>query len=158
MDKHSLLDEIAVVDNGSTDRTREIARKLGADVYSANDILPETGSYPGKGENLWKSLYLLKGDILVWIDSNIRNIHPKFVYGLIGPLLLNPEIGYDEVFEPILVIGKSELAVAFGALDAQLVHLVFLILSPRVSAEVHLKNSASLAVLFKTATFQGGAF
>ena len=93
MDKHSLLDEIAVVDSGSTDRTREIARKLGADVYSENDILPETGSYPGKGENLWKSLYLLKGDILVSIDSDIRNMHPKFVYGLIGPLLLNPEIG-----------------------------------------------------------------
>lgn len=98
MDKHPLLDEIAIVDSGSTDRTREVARELGADVYLANEVLPETGTYQGKGENLWKSLYVLKGDIIVWIDSDIRNIHPKFVYGLIGPLLVNPDIEYVKGF------------------------------------------------------------
>jgi mannitol/fructose-specific phosphotransferase system IIA component (Ntr-type) len=56
------------------------------------------GRLRGKGENLWKSLYLVDGDIIVWVDSDIKNIHPKFVYGLVGPLLEEPEIGYVKAF------------------------------------------------------------
>ena len=40
MTRYSLLDEIVVVDSGSTDKTREIARAYGADVYKATDIFP----------------------------------------------------------------------------------------------------------------------
>jgi glucosyl-3-phosphoglycerate synthase len=98
MDRHRLLDEILVVDSGSTDRTRKIAARQGAAVHLADDHLPEMGRLRGKGENLWKSLYLAKGNILVWIDADIRNIHPKFVYGLVGPLLMYPEIGYVKAF------------------------------------------------------------
>jgi glucosyl-3-phosphoglycerate synthase len=82
-----LLDEIVLIDSGSTDRTVEIAQEQGIPVFAHSDILPELGSYVGKGEALWKSLYILKGDIIVWVDTDIQNIHPKFVYGLIGPLL-----------------------------------------------------------------------
>ena len=46
----------------------------------------------GKGEALWKSLLVTSGDIIVWVDTDIVNIHPRFVYGIIGPLLLNPQI------------------------------------------------------------------
>jgi glucosyl-3-phosphoglycerate synthase len=98
MDRHPLLDEILVVDSGSSDRTRKIAARHGAEVHLADDELPEMGRLRGKGENLWKSLYLATGNILVWIDSDIRNIHPKFVYGLVGPLLTYPEIGYVKAF------------------------------------------------------------
>lgn len=98
MDLYPLVDELAVVDSGSTDETRDIAKEYGADVYEASDYLPEVGVCYGKGENLWKSLYLLKGDILLWLDADIKNISPKFVYGLLGPILANPEIGYVKGF------------------------------------------------------------
>lgn len=98
MDRYPLLDEIAVIDSGSTDRTREIASAFGADVYQAEEHLTECGDHRGKGENLWKALYLLKGDIIVYVDSDINNIHPRFVYGLIGPLIRDPEIQYVKAF------------------------------------------------------------
>ena len=97
-DRYPLIDEIAVIDSGSTDRTREIAASFGADVYLASDYLPQYGQQRGKGENLWKALYLLKGDIIVYIDSDINNIHPRFVYGLVGPLIQNPDIHYVKAF------------------------------------------------------------
>ena len=97
-DRYRLVDEIAVIDSGSTDRTCEIAASFGADVYVAADHLKEEGDHRGKGENLWKALYLLKGDIIVYVDSDIRNIHPRFVYGLVGPLIQNPEVHYVKAF------------------------------------------------------------
>lgn len=96
--KHTLLDEIAVIDSGSTDKTREIAAAFGAHVYLAKEILPEYGEKKGKGENLWKAIYQLVGDIIVYIDADIKNIHPRFAYGLIGPLISHPEIEYVKAF------------------------------------------------------------
>ena len=52
----------------------------------------------GKGENLWKAIYLLEGDIIIYLDADISNIHPKFVYGIIGPLLYNEDIKYVKAF------------------------------------------------------------
>jgi len=98
MERFPLVDEIAVIDSGSTDETRTIAGRFGARVFSSRDILKAYGSYRGKGENLWKSLFVLKGDIIVWIDADISNIGPKFVYGLVGPLLERGEIGYVKAF------------------------------------------------------------
>jgi glucosyl-3-phosphoglycerate synthase len=97
-DRYPLLDEIAVIDSGSNDRTLEIAASFGADVYNAAECLPECGNYRGKGENLWKALYLLKGDIIVYVDTDIKNIHPRFVYGLVGPLIKSPDIHYVKAF------------------------------------------------------------
>jgi nucleotide-binding universal stress UspA family protein len=92
MDEVPLLDEILLVDSNSSDRTREIARDLGIPVYIHQEMLPQYGPRRGKGEALWKSLLVTKGDIILWIDTDIVNIHPHFVYGLIGPLLKRPEI------------------------------------------------------------------
>jgi len=97
-DHYPLLDEIAVIDSGSTDRTCEIAASFGADVYVASEHLPEYGQRRGKGENLWKALYLLKGDIIVYVDADIKNIHPRFVYGLVGPLIQDPQVHYVKAF------------------------------------------------------------
>ncbi len=109
MEKHPLLDEIVLIDSGSTDRTVEIARSYGIPVYLHQEILPQYGSIAGKGEALWKSLYVLKGDIVAWIDTDIRNIHPRFVYGLLGPLLQHPRVKYVKGFyrRPIRVGHKT---------------------------------------------------
>ena len=98
MDRFPLIDEIVVIDSGSTDRTSEIATKYGAKVFASSEILKNYGTYRGKGENLWKSLYVLDGDIIVWIDADIANIDPKFLYGLVGPLLQDDGIGYVKAF------------------------------------------------------------
>ena len=114
MDRFPLLDEIAVIDSGSKDRTREAAAENGARVFSSADILRKYGTYRGKGENLWKSLYVLAGDIIVWIDADISNIAPKFVYGLVGPLLRDPRIGYVKAFYERPFRAAGELIPAGG--------------------------------------------
>ena len=98
MTRYPLLDEITVIDSGSTDKTREVAEAYGANVYLASEILPEIGEKKGKGENLWKAIYQLKGDIIVYIDADIKNIHPRFVYGLVAPLIYRQQIKYVKAF------------------------------------------------------------
>jgi len=93
-----LLDEIVLIDSNSVDRTRRIARRLGIPVYIHQGILPQYGISHGKGEALWKSLYILQGDIIAWIDTDIINIHPRFVYGILGPLLREDRIQYVKGF------------------------------------------------------------
>lgn len=98
MDRYPLIDEFAVIDSGSEDRTLEVAAEFGADTYLASDILPHLEPKRGKGENLWKAIYQLKGDIIVYVDADITNIHPRFIYGLIGPMIYRPEVGYVKAF------------------------------------------------------------
>ena len=98
MERYPLVDEFAVIDSGSTDQTREIAASFGADVYLSSDILPETGFKRGKGENLWKAIHQLEGDIICYVDADISNIHPRFVYGLVAPLIWQDETHYVKAF------------------------------------------------------------
>jgi len=92
MHKVPLLDEIVLIDSDSADRTREIAHKEGIPVHVHQHLLPNWGARRGKGEALWKSLLVTKGDLIIWIDTDIVNIHPRFVYGILGPLLINPQV------------------------------------------------------------------
>jgi glucosyl-3-phosphoglycerate synthase len=98
MERYPLVDEFAVIDSGSTDKTREIAASFGADVYLSADILPETGFKRGKGENLWKAIHQLEGDVICYVDADISNIHPRFVYGLVAPLIQQDDIHYVKAF------------------------------------------------------------
>lgn len=99
VDEHPLVDELCIVDSRSTDGTVEIAEAEGARVIFDDEIHPEVEPQAGgKGEALWKSLFALEGDIIVWVDSDIENIHPRFVYGLLGPLLADPAVGYVKAF------------------------------------------------------------
>jgi glycosyltransferase involved in cell wall biosynthesis len=94
MEETPLLDEIVVFDGGSSDRTVEVVRQYGVPACQHAEVLPGEGTRQGKGEALWKSLHVLRGDLIVWVDADIRNIDPRFVYGLLGPLLHEPRIGY----------------------------------------------------------------
>jgi len=98
MNHYPLLDEIAVIDSGSEDDTLKIASSFGADTYLSSEILPDLEERKGKGENLWKAIYQLKGDIIVYVDADIKNIHPRFVYGLLGPLIYRDEVQYVKAF------------------------------------------------------------
>jgi glucosyl-3-phosphoglycerate synthase len=105
-----LLDEIVLVDSNSVDQTREIAASLDIPVVIHQEVLPQYGARTGKGEALWKSLYVTSGDIILWIDTDIVNIHPRFVYGLLGPLLVNPGLQFVKGFyrRPIRVGDKVQ--------------------------------------------------
>ncbi len=89
-----LLDEVLVIDSASTDATREIAADAGARVVQHPDVLSRYGSFHGKGEALWKSLYETSGDIVVWADTDVRNWHSRMVYGTLGPLLVESRLQY----------------------------------------------------------------
>jgi glucosyl-3-phosphoglycerate synthase len=137
MDRYPLLDEIAVIDSGSTDRTLKVAASFGADTYLAADILPEMGNKPGKGENLWKAIYQLKGDIIIYIDADIKNIHPRFAYGLLAPLIYRPEIKYVKAFyDRPLVTSKEVRASGGGRVTEILVRPLFSLFFPELSALV----------------------
>jgi len=87
-----LVDEIVVMDDRSTDATAEIAAAAGARVVSVPDVLPETGTASGKGNVLWASVAASAGDVIVWIDADLRSFTPDYVIGLLGPLLTDPEV------------------------------------------------------------------
>jgi glucosyl-3-phosphoglycerate synthase len=122
MTRYPLLDEIVVIDSSSTDKTREIARAYGADVHEANQILPHLDKFTGKGENLWKALYITSGDIIIYIDADIKNIHHRFAYALAGPLLLTDQIKYAKAFyDRPIAVGKNKIRPTGGGRVTELV-------------------------------------
>ena len=98
VDRAPLVDEILVVDDGSTDRTAAVAADEGATVVRAADVLPDCGPGQGKGEALWKALGAAKGDLLAFCDADIRNFEAGFVTGLLGPLMTVPDVGFVKGF------------------------------------------------------------
>ncbi len=135
MEQYGLIDELAVIDSGSTDDTRRVAESFGADVYLASDILPEYGERKGKGENLWKAIYQLKGDIIIYLDADIKNIHAKFAYGLLGPLIHRPEIKYVKAFyDRPLVSSGSYRSAGGGRVTEVLVRPLMSLFFPELTA------------------------
>lgn len=101
MDATNLVDELVVVDSGSEDGTVAAARNAGATVHRVGDILSDhLGSAygMGKGEALWRSLAVVDGDIVVWLDSDTRNFDPSFVSNLIAPLIRNDQLALCKAF------------------------------------------------------------
>ena len=135
VDRSGLVDELVVMDGGSSDETAAIARAEGAAVYAEDDVLPEAGPGRGKGEGMWKSLHVCHGDILCWVDADIQNIHPRFVYGLVGPLLADQSIHYVKAFYERPLREGEELLPTGGGRVTELVARPFLnLFFPELSA------------------------
>ena len=137
IERYPLIDEIVVIDSGSTDRTVEIAASFGAEVYYSGDILPSTGHKRGKGENLWKAIYQLKGDIICYVDADIKNIHPRFCYALVAPLIYRDDIQYVKAFyDRPLACSQGVRPSGGGRVTEILVRPLFSIFFPELTALV----------------------
>jgi glucosyl-3-phosphoglycerate synthase len=98
LERTGLVDEILVVDDHSTDDTAAVARAAGARVVAVDDVLPELPPGEGKGEALWKSVAAAEGDLIVWCDADITDFGPRFVVGLVGPLITRADLGFVKGF------------------------------------------------------------
>ncbi len=98
VDAVGLVDEVLVMDDHSEDDTAAVARAAGARVVAVDDVLPELGPGEGKGEALWKSIAVADGDLIVWCDADIVDFGPRFVVGLVGPLLSGGDIDFVKGF------------------------------------------------------------
>jgi glucosyl-3-phosphoglycerate synthase len=114
MGPHALVDELIVVDCASADETRAIATSAGATVYDVSELMPEVSVEPGKGEALWRSLSVVAGDIVVWIDSDIRDFSPRFVSGLVTPLVTDATVAYVKGFYRRPILREGELVPGEG--------------------------------------------
>jgi glucosyl-3-phosphoglycerate synthase len=109
VDTVALVDEVVVIDSDSTDATYDVATDAGAVVHRSSEVRPDLGSFAGKGEAMWKSLFVTTGEVLVFMDADLLDWDTHFVPGLLGPLLTEPEVA--------LVKGYYERPGEHGALD-----------------------------------------
>ena len=98
VERTGLVDEVLVVDDHSLDATAKVAAAAGARVVAVDDVLPDLETGEGKGEALWKSVAAADGDLIVWCDADITDFGARFVVGLVGPLLVRPDIGFVKGF------------------------------------------------------------
>ncbi|MFD5867443.1 glucosyl-3-phosphoglycerate synthase [Corynebacterium sp. NPDC060344] len=87
-----IVDEIVVVDSDSADATARVAKAAGARVVNWADALPGVPTRPGKGEAMWRGVGAARGDIVVFLDADLRDPSPAFVPSLIAPLLADDSV------------------------------------------------------------------
>jgi len=115
IERHPLIDELVVVDSGSTDRTGEVAAAAGATVVHRDDVLPRIPTVRGKGEVLWRSLFATSGDVVVFVDADLRGFSSSFVTGLLGPLFADPHVALVKgVYDRPLADGETVLPAGGG--------------------------------------------
>lgn len=94
--KAGLIDEVILIDSASTDTTVSIAKSFGIPVHLHPEIRPDLGTYRGKGEAMFKSLFVTDAEIIAWVDTDIESIAPRFFYGLLGPLLTDSSLKFSK--------------------------------------------------------------
>lgn len=116
-----LVDEIVVMDSRSTDGTARVAAEAGARVERQDDVLPDLPANVGKGEALWKSLAVTSGDVLAFIDADLKDFPSSFVTGLLGPLLDDPTVAYVKGFYQRPLVLDQQVAAEGGGRVTELV-------------------------------------
>ncbi len=89
-----VLDQVLVVDAGSSDGTARLADAAGADVVMEDELLPAFGPPRGKGDAMWRSLSVVEGDVVCFLDGDSGGFGEHFACGTVGPLLLEPGVEF----------------------------------------------------------------
>jgi glucosyl-3-phosphoglycerate synthase len=132
-----LVDELVVVDSGSTDRTIEVAAAAGARVVRRTDVVPELAPLPGKGEVLWRALAATTGDVVCYLDSDLVDFDPAFVPALLGPLLVERGVHLVKGFyRRPLRLETSEVDTGGGRVTELLVRPLLAALRPELAGVV----------------------
>jgi glucosyl-3-phosphoglycerate synthase len=95
-DRTGLIDQVMLVDADSVDGTADIARAYGAEVYSENELMPGYGPALGKGDAMWRSLSVARGDVVMFADADTRDFDEHFIYGTLGPILTLPGVQFTK--------------------------------------------------------------
>lgn len=94
-----LIDEIIVIDGGSKDNTISECLKFKDNITFLHEKnVLSTYNHKGKGNQLWKGLYMSNSDIIVYMDSDLQNFDERYIIGIIGPLLTNDKIKFVKGF------------------------------------------------------------
>ena len=106
-----VIDQVLVIDAASKDDTVAIAAELGAEVHQESELLPDFGPALGKGDALWRSLAVATGDLIVYLDSDVRDFSPHFAAGLLAPLLCEERVQFVKGYyrRPFLMADGREL-------------------------------------------------
>jgi glucosyl-3-phosphoglycerate synthase len=89
-----LIDQIIAVHATSADGTAKVAASRGAEVYSENELLSHYGETHGKGDAMWRSLSVARGDLIMFIDADTKEFEAPLVYGVLGPILYVEEVRF----------------------------------------------------------------
>jgi glucosyl-3-phosphoglycerate synthase len=89
-----VVDQVVVLDDDSRDGTGAIAAGLGAEVVRPASLLPGFGPVLGKGDAMWRSLSVLTGDLVCFVDADSEDFGAHFATGLLGPLICSPSLQF----------------------------------------------------------------
>lgn len=101
----AVVDEVVVVDDGSSDATAEVAAAAGAQVVDSRTVLADYCSH-GKGQALWRGVHATTGDVVAFCDGDVTNFDVGFVLGLVGPLLARDDVTFVKGFYERPVEGR----------------------------------------------------
>jgi glucosyl-3-phosphoglycerate synthase len=89
-----LLDELLVIDAASADGSAAIAERAGARVVQESELLAQHGPARGKGDALWRAVHATRGEVVAFVDADSAGFDPRFVLGLLGPLLTDDAVAF----------------------------------------------------------------
>ena len=92
------IDQVVVVDARSADGTAAAAQAAGALVWQEDELMPEHGPVLGKGDAMWRALSALESDLVCFLDADTSGFNAHFATGLLGPLLLEPDVSFVKGF------------------------------------------------------------
>jgi glucosyl-3-phosphoglycerate synthase len=93
-----VVDQVLVHDGGSADGTGELAADAGAEVHEQADLRPDLGPVLGKGDAMWRSLKVLHGDVVCFLDGDSEQFGPHFACGLAGAVACEPGVRFAKAF------------------------------------------------------------